>query len=88
MRLLVYAQDRITRLEEELDRIDQEESNPLFLGASRIDSNPNRLQALKNLEQALENYGSYENEKAFFNVILTSFLTDRLMPDRRLAGEE
>ncbi|KAL2054230.1 hypothetical protein ABVK25_005371 [Lepraria finkii] len=56
MRLLVYAQDRITRLEEELDRIDQEESNPLFLGANRIDSNPNRLQALKNLEQALEVY--------------------------------
>lgn len=62
MRLLVHAQDQITRLEEELDNIDQQESNLLFLAANRLDSNPNRLRVLKNLDRALEVYGEYNSQ--------------------------
>ena len=58
MRLLVHAQDEITRLEDELDTIDQEESNALFLAANRRDNNPSRSRVLKHLNQALVVYGT------------------------------
>ena len=57
MRLLIYAQDKITILEAELDRIDEDESNALFLASTRRDSNTDRSRVLRDLESALEAYG-------------------------------
>jgi hypothetical protein len=41
-RLLLLAQDKITVLEDRLNKIDQEESSPLFLACSRKDRNADR----------------------------------------------
>ena len=45
-------------LEEKLDQIDESESNPLYLGANRLDDNPERLHALRELDRSLEAYGT------------------------------
>jgi hypothetical protein len=47
----------VTQLEERLDRIDREESSPLFLGSSRRDKNEERKSVLEDLRDALKTYG-------------------------------
>ncbi|KAL5317337.1 hypothetical protein ACEPPN_014432 [Leptodophora sp. 'Broadleaf-Isolate-01'] len=56
-RLLLLSQDQVTQLEERLDRIDREESSPLFLGSSRRDKNEERKSVLEDLRDALKTYG-------------------------------
>lgn len=57
MRMLLLKQDLVARLEEDLDRIDDEEEKPLFLGNCRRDRNGNRKKALAELDEALRDYG-------------------------------
>lgn len=56
-RLLLLKQDRISSLEEQLDRIDREETHPLFLGNSRRDRNEERKTVLADIDLALADYG-------------------------------
>ena len=56
--MLLLKQDRLSLLEDELDRIDREEGSPLFLGASRLDANAERLSTLAAIESSLDDYGT------------------------------
>jgi uncharacterized protein DUF6594 len=49
-RLLLLSQDRVAQLEKKLDKIDRDESSPLFLGSSRRDKNEERQCVLSGLE--------------------------------------
>ncbi|KAI0887514.1 uncharacterized protein GGS22DRAFT_110549 [Annulohypoxylon maeteangense] len=55
-RLLLLKQDKLTQLENQLERIDQQETSPLFLGVSRSDRNVDRLSTLLEIEAALIEY--------------------------------
>lgn len=57
-RLLLLKQDKISQLEQRLDRIDLSETAPLFLGSSRDDRNAERAATLSELDKALEDYGT------------------------------
>ncbi|KAI1128943.1 hypothetical protein F5Y10DRAFT_291580 [Nemania abortiva] len=57
-RILLLKRDKIAILEEKLDRVDSEESCPLFLGASRYDKNTSRVAILNELESHLADYDS------------------------------
>ncbi|EWG54442.1 hypothetical protein FVEG_17320 [Fusarium verticillioides 7600] len=54
MRLLLHAQDRVVQLEERLDKIDNDETSPLFLSSRRRDKNYEREKTMKELHDALE----------------------------------
>ncbi|KAI9767485.1 MAG: hypothetical protein M1839_004496 [Geoglossum umbratile] len=56
-RLLLLSQDRVVQLEKKLDKIDREESSPLFLASSRRDKNEERQAVLSDLRDALKTYG-------------------------------
>lgn len=56
-RLLVLKQDELSRLESQLDQVDNEEERDLFLGNSRRDQNPERREILAKLDVALSSYG-------------------------------
>lgn len=56
-RLLLQKQDRIAELEHQLQHIDEEESQPLFLGSLRKDRNQDRERVLANIDVALQDYG-------------------------------
>ena len=56
-RLLLLKQDRVSALEQQLEKIDHEETSPLFLGAARRDCNAARLQVLDDIDAALAEYG-------------------------------
>ena len=58
MRLLLYKQDAISQLEDELNRIDKEEKAELFLGNARRDQNEQRKEVLQRLDEALTDYGA------------------------------
>lgn len=47
-------------LEERLERVDQEEIYPLFLGKSRCDKNLERISILSDIESCLADYGNIE----------------------------
>ena len=57
-RLLLLAQDRVALLEKKLDRIDREETAPLFLACSRRDGNAARQAVLSQIQEALAAYGT------------------------------
>lgn len=57
MRLLLKAQDAVSRLEDRLDALDSREESELFLGCIRQDVNPERQQVMQELLVALEDYG-------------------------------
>jgi hypothetical protein len=61
-RLLLHKQDSVSLLEDRLRAIDETEPRVLFLGSMRRDRNPERIQALKELDVALADYGKYEME--------------------------
>jgi hypothetical protein len=58
-RLLLLKQDKLSILEEKLDRIDQSERSLLFLGKSRLDTNADRLSTVSEIESSLANYGAF-----------------------------
>ncbi|KAI1151403.1 hypothetical protein F4825DRAFT_477091 [Nemania diffusa] len=58
-RILLLKQDRITCLEEQLDKVDQDEPLPVFLGKSRGDTNSERLSILSQIESAIADYDSF-----------------------------
>ncbi|KAJ5025054.1 hypothetical protein J3E73DRAFT_192415, partial [Bipolaris maydis] len=55
-RLVLYKQDNLVTLEQELDRIDREEPRVLFLGNCRRDKNEERKNIMKEIDTALESY--------------------------------
>ncbi|KAK0113057.1 hypothetical protein ONS95_014763 [Cadophora gregata] len=58
-RLLLLKQDRLSVLEERLERVDHEEFSPLFLGKRRCDKNPDRLSLLSEIESCLADYDQF-----------------------------
>ncbi|KAI1740158.1 hypothetical protein F4680DRAFT_448354 [Xylaria scruposa] len=58
-RILLLKQDRISCLEEQLDKVDQDEPLPVFLGKSRGDINSERLSIVSQIESALADYDSF-----------------------------
>ena len=56
-RLLLQKQDRIAELEHQLQHIDEEELQPLFLGSLRRDRNQGREKVLAQIDVALQDYG-------------------------------
>jgi len=56
-RVLLYKQDELSILEENLNAIDGAEQSELFLGCKRLDSNPQRAQLVFEIEQKLSSYG-------------------------------
>jgi hypothetical protein len=56
-RLLLQKQDRIAELEQQLQHIDEEELQPLFLGSLRRDRNQGRERVLAHIDVALQDYG-------------------------------
>jgi len=56
-RLLLLKQDKLSSLEKQLEMVDQQETNPLFLASSRRDRNPERESILSNIDTALADYG-------------------------------
>ncbi|KAI0383371.1 hypothetical protein F5Y04DRAFT_33591 [Hypomontagnella monticulosa] len=58
-RLLLLKQDRLSMLEERLERVDQQEKSPLFLGKSRYDKNADRISLLSEIESCLADYDQF-----------------------------
>jgi hypothetical protein len=58
-RVLLTKQDNIVQLEIELNQIDQDEKNELFLGNWRRDTNASRKSVLKKIDEALKDYGEF-----------------------------
>ncbi|KAI1429092.1 hypothetical protein F5Y12DRAFT_710645 [Xylaria sp. FL1777] len=58
-RLLLLKQDRVCRLEGQLEEIDAGERAPLFLGSSREDLNADRRDVLAELDTALTDYDNF-----------------------------
>ena len=56
-RLLLQKQNKLSLLEDRLERIDQEETLPLFLGSNRLDENEERQQVISKIDTALADYG-------------------------------
>ena len=46
-------------LEEQLEKVDREETALLFLGTARRDCNPRRQQVLRDIDLALAEYGRF-----------------------------
>lgn len=59
VRLLLLTQDKIANLENQLKRVDEEEKSPLFLAASREDSNYQRKTIISELHESLKTYGQH-----------------------------
>ncbi|OSS51608.1 hypothetical protein B5807_03238 [Epicoccum nigrum] len=58
-RIVLLKQDKLSVLEQRLERIDQEETSLLFLGKSRCDRNEDRLSTLSEIEAALADYDQF-----------------------------
>ncbi|KAK6831667.1 hypothetical protein RU639_002681 [Aspergillus parasiticus] len=58
-RVLLLKQDRLSLLEQKLDKLDQEESCDLFLGRSRNDKNLERITTLAEIDSCLTDYDNY-----------------------------
>jgi hypothetical protein len=57
-RVLLLKQDKLSLLEQQLDRIDENEKCPLFLGKSRCDNNGDRAAVFAEIEKTLADYGT------------------------------
>ena len=56
-RLLLLKQQRMTALEKQLEQLDFQEPRALHLGSIQADTNAARIQILKDLDEALADYG-------------------------------
>lgn len=56
-RLLLFKQQRVAALEKQLEDLDLLEPWPLNLGSFQADANATRLQVLKDIDEALADYG-------------------------------
>ena len=56
-RLLLQKQARVSALEKQLEQCDLQETKPIHLGSVQQDQNPTRLQILRDLDEALAEYG-------------------------------
>lgn len=56
---MLLKQDKLCVLEQKLEKIDQEEISPLFLGVSRLDRNPARQDVLSEIESSLAEYDAF-----------------------------
>ena len=57
MRMLLHKQDKVTQLEQKLNKIDLDEKIPAFLGCRRKDTNIEREKVFMDLDIALGIYG-------------------------------
>jgi hypothetical protein len=55
--MLLLKQDKLSVLEHELDKVDQQEKSLLFLGTTRYDGNEDRLKLLSEIDTCLADYG-------------------------------
>ncbi|KAK8126735.1 uncharacterized protein PG998_002494 [Apiospora kogelbergensis] len=55
-RMLLYKQDIISQLEARLERVDRDETKPLFLGSRRRDANLDRQAVMNQLDIAMKEY--------------------------------
>ncbi|KAI1477570.1 hypothetical protein F4774DRAFT_427187 [Daldinia eschscholtzii] len=58
-RIMLLKQDKLSVLEEKLNKIDEQETSILFLGKSRSDNNPDRLGLLSEIENCLGDYDQF-----------------------------
>ncbi|KAH0829417.1 hypothetical protein FOPE_10775 [Fonsecaea pedrosoi] len=58
-RLLLLKQDKLAALEKQLEMVDQQEPNPLFLASCRRDKNVEREAILSRIDTALVDYGKF-----------------------------
>ncbi|KAK3391098.1 hypothetical protein B0H63DRAFT_467254 [Podospora didyma] len=63
-RLLLLKQDKLVALEQSLERVDRDESCPLFLGKARSDGNQDRASILSEIETCLEDYDKFAERTA------------------------
>lgn len=56
---MLLNQDKLCVLEQKLEKIDQEETSPLFLGMSRLDRNPAKQDVLSEIESSLAEYDAF-----------------------------
>ncbi|KAK4222723.1 hypothetical protein QBC38DRAFT_489203 [Podospora fimiseda] len=56
---MLLKQDKLSLLEEKLEKIDEEEASPLSLGASRRDRNADRQATLLELDECLADYDAF-----------------------------
>lgn len=63
-RLILLAQDKLTVLEDRLNKLDQEESSPLFLACSRKDRNSNREDVILQIQTSLSAYGQFISSRS------------------------
>ena len=59
MRLLLIKQDKLVQLEKQLERIDRDETSPLFVGSIRYDRSVEREHVLSEIDMALADYGTW-----------------------------
>ncbi|KAI1318414.1 hypothetical protein F5Y16DRAFT_134536 [Xylariaceae sp. FL0255] len=85
-RLLLLKQDRISCLEEQLDKVDREEALPLFLGKSRGDPNIERLSILSRIDASLADYDSFLERSTKVLKYTTAFSRDRFSLMNWLSG--
>jgi len=72
MRLLLLKQDDVSKLESELNTLDETEVNPMFLGTVRGDLNEARRAKLKELDEALAKYGTSTNVSMIYSICWAS----------------
>lgn len=71
-RLLLYKQQRVAALEKQLEELDLQEPRSLYLGSFQADANASRLRVLKDLNEALADYG-----KSYTRALLTLISPDK-----------
>lgn len=75
-RLLLVKQQRVMTLEKKLEELDLQEPQALNLGSIQADTNHARTKILKDLDEALADYGESTNETPLFIYTVPSFLDD------------
>ena len=73
MRMLLHKQDKVTQLEQELNKIDLDEKRPLFLGCRRKDTNKEREKVFMDLDIALGVYGTEDIIVCVRSMLIVTF---------------